>query len=85
NTSLEGLYKSGDVFSTQCEATGCRNITYYLDRPDVMAAFTVKIIADKKKYHIILSNGDKIDSGDISDNQHFVEWKDTFKKPCSLF
>lgn len=48
NTSLEGLYKSGDVFSTQCEATGFRKITYYLDRPDVMAAFTVKIIADKK-------------------------------------
>ncbi|APC95139.1 aminopeptidase N [Francisella tularensis subsp. novicida] len=85
NTSLEGLYKSGDVFSTQCEATGFRKITYYLDRPDVMAAFTVKIIADKKKYPIILSNGDKIDSGDISDNQHFAIWKDPFKKPCYLF
>ncbi|MDE4944850.1 hypothetical protein, partial [Francisella tularensis] len=78
NTSLEGLYKAGDVFSTQCEATGFRKITYYLDRPDVMAAFTVKIIADKKKYPIILSNSDKIDSGDISDNQQFVVWNDPF-------
>ncbi|QLE79387.1 aminopeptidase N [Francisella sp. Scap27] len=85
NTSLEGLYKSGDVFCTQCEATGFRNITYYLDRPDVMASYTVKIIADKKKYPVILSNGDKIESGDISDTQHFAVWKDPFKKPCYLF
>ncbi|KYW85845.1 aminopeptidase N, partial [Francisella hispaniensis] len=85
NTSLEGLYKSGYIFSTQCEATGFRKITYYLDRPDVMAAFIVKIIADKQKYPVILSNGDKIDSGDISDTQHFVVWKDPFKKPCYLF
>lgn len=85
NTSLEGLYKSGDVFCTQCEATGFRNIAYYLDRPDVMASYTVKIIADKKKYPVILSNGDKIESGDISDTQHFAVWKDPFKKPCYLF
>jgi aminopeptidase N len=85
NTSLEGLYKSGDVFCTQCEATGFRNITYYLDRPDVMSAFTVKIIADKDKCPVILSNGDKIESGDISDTQHFAVWKDPFKKPCYLF
>ncbi|MCL4128568.1 UNVERIFIED_CONTAM: hypothetical protein GTU68_036043 [Idotea baltica] len=85
NTSLEGLYKSGDVFCTQCEATGFRNITYYLDRPDVMASYTVKIIADKNKYPVILSNGDKIESGDISDTQHFAVWKDPFKKPCYLF
>lgn len=85
NTSLEGLYKSGDVFCTQCEATGFRNITYYLDRPDVMASFTVKIIADKGRYPIILSNGNKIDSGDISDSLHFATWKDPFKKPCYLF
>ncbi|AJI74772.1 aminopeptidase N [Francisella philomiragia subsp. philomiragia ATCC 25015] len=85
NTSLEGLYKSGEVFCTQCEATGFRNITYYLDRPDVMSAFTVKIIADKKKYPVILSNGDKVESGYISDTQHFAVWKDPFKKPCYLF
>ncbi|MEY8768397.1 aminopeptidase N [Francisella philomiragia] len=85
NTSLEGLYKSGEVFCTQCEATGFRKITYYLDRPDVMSSFTVKIIADKKKYPVILSNGDKIESGDILDTQHFAVWKDPFKKPCYLF
>ncbi|BCD92236.1 aminopeptidase N [Francisella halioticida] len=85
NTSLEGLYKSGDVFCTQCEATGFRKITYYLDRPDVMSSYTVKIIANKQKYPVILSNGDKIDSGYISDTLHFATWKDPFKKPCYLF
>lgn len=85
NTSLEGLYKSGEVFCTQCEATGFRKITYYLDRPDVMSSFTVKIIADKQKYPVILSNGDKVESGYISDTQHFAVWKDPFKKPCYLF
>ncbi|MBK2095669.1 aminopeptidase N [Francisella philomiragia] len=85
NTSLEGLYKSGEVFCTQCEATGFRKITYYIDRPDVMSSYTVKIIADKKKYPVILSNGDKVESGDISDTQHFAVWKDPFKKPCYLF
>ncbi|MEY8766760.1 MULTISPECIES: aminopeptidase N [Francisella] len=85
NTSLEGLYKSGGVFCTQCEATGFRKITYYLDRPDVMSSYTVKIIADKQKYPVILSNGDKVESGDISDTQHFAVWKDPFKKPCYLF
>ncbi|WP_150465435.1 aminopeptidase N [Francisella sp. SYW-2] len=85
NTSLEGLYKSGEVFCTQCEATGFRKITYYLDRPDVMSSFTVKIIADKKKYPVILSNGDKIESGDISETHHYAVWRDPFKKPCYLF
>ncbi|MEY8714852.1 aminopeptidase N [Francisella philomiragia] len=85
NTSLEGLYKSGEMFCTQCEATGFRKITYYIDRPDVMSSYTVKIIADKKKYPVILSNGDKVESGDISDTQHFAVWKDPFKKPCYLF
>ncbi|QWU99293.1 aminopeptidase N [Francisella salimarina] len=85
NTSLEGLYKSGEVFCTQCEATGFRKITYYIDRPDVMSSYTVKIIADRQKYPVILSNGDKVESGDISDTQHFAIWKDPFKKPCYLF
>ncbi len=85
NTSLEGLYKSGNVFCTQCEATGFRKITYYLDRPDVMSSYTVKIIADKNKYPVILSNGDKIEAGDLSDSIHFATWKDPFKKPCYLF
>ena len=72
NTSLEGLYKSGEVFCTQCEATGFRKITYYLDRPDVMSSYTVKIIANKQKYPVILSNGDKVDSGDISDTLQYI-------------
>jgi len=85
NYSLEGLYKSGDAFCTQCEAEGFRRITYYLDRPDVMAIFTCKIIANKKQYPSLLSNGNKIDSGNLPDGQHFVEWHDPFPKPCYLF
>ena len=85
NTSLEGLYKSGDAFCTQCEAEGFRNITYYLDRPDVMAIFTCKVIADKTQFPSLLSNGNKIDSGDLPNGQHFVTWHDPFPKPCYLF
>ena len=85
NTSLEGLYKSGDSFCTQCEAEGFRRITYYLDRPDVMAIFTCKIIANKKQFPSLLSNGNKIDSGDLANGLHFVKWYDPFPKPCYLF
>ncbi|XQW86660.1 aminopeptidase N [Thalassotalea piscium] len=85
NTSLEGLFKSGGAFCTQCEAEGFRRITYYLDRPDVMAKFTTKVIADKTNYPYLLSNGNKIASGDLSDNLHFVTWEDPFLKPCYLF
>ena len=85
NTSLEGLYKSGDAFCTQCEAEGFRNITYYLDRPDVMAIFTCKVIADKTQFPSLLSNGNKVDSGDMPNGQHFVTWHDPFPKPCYLF
>ena len=85
NTALEGLFKSGDAFCTQCEAEGFRRITYYLDRPDVMARFTTKVIADKQLYPYLLSNGNKIDSGDLNDNKHFVTWQDPFPKPCYLF
>jgi len=85
NTSLEGLYKSGDAFCTQCEAEGFRRITYYLDRPDIMAIFTCKIIADKKHFPSLLSNGNKIDSGDLANGKHFVQWHDPFPKPCYLF
>lgn len=85
NTSLEGLFKSGGAFCTQCEAEGFRRITYYLDRPDVMAKFTTKVIADKSLYPHLLSNGNKIDSGDLNDNLHFVTWEDPFLKPCYLF
>ena len=85
NTALEGLFKSGGAFCTQCEAEGFRRISYYLDRPDVMAKFTTKIIADKTKYPFLLSNGNKIDEGDLPNGQHFVTWQDPFLKPCYLF
>jgi aminopeptidase N len=85
NTALEGLFKSGDAFCTQCEAEGFRRISYYLDRPDVMATFTTKVIADKSLYPYLLSNGNKVASGDLANNQHFVTWHDPFPKPCYLF
>ncbi len=85
NTSLEGLFKSGDAFCTQCEAEGFRRISYYLDRPDVMATFTTKVIGDKSQYPYLLSNGNKIAQGDLANNQHFVTWHDPFPKPCYLF
>ena len=85
NTALEGLFKSGSAFCTQCEAEGFRRISYYLDRPDVMATFTTKIIADKDLYPYLLSNGNKVDCGELNNNQHFVTWHDPFPKPCYLF
>ncbi|MFW2372427.1 MAG: aminopeptidase N [Gammaproteobacteria bacterium] len=85
NTSLEGLYKSSGNFCTQCEAEGFRKITYYLDRPDVMARFTTTIVADKVKYPVLLSNGNPVQSGDEADGQHWVTWEDPFKKPSYLF
>ena len=85
NSSLEGLFKSGDAFCSQCEAEGFRRISYYLDRPDVMAVFTTKIIANKTSYPYLLSNGNKIDAGDLADDKHFATWHDPFPKPCYLF
>lgn len=85
NTSLEGLYKSNGMFCTQCEAEGFRRITYYLDRPDVMAVFSTKVIADKQQYPILLSNGNAIERGELAEGRHFVTWQDPFKKPAHLF
>lgn len=85
NTALDGLYKSGTIFCTQCEAEGFRRITYYQDRPDVMAKFTTKIIADKSLYPVLLSNGNLIDSGDLDNGKHWALWEDPFLKPCYLF
>ena len=85
NFSLEGLYKSSGNFCTQCEAEGFRKITYFLDRPDVMALFTTTIIADKKKYPVLLSNGNPAEQGDYDDGRHWAKWQDPFKKPCYLF
>ncbi|QOF68620.1 aminopeptidase N [Actinobacillus sp. GY-402] len=85
NTSLQGLYQSGAGICTQCEAEGFRQITYSLDRPDVLARYQVKITADKTRYPILLSNGNRIASGESDKGQHWVEWQDPFPKPSYLF
>lgn len=85
NTALQGLYVSGDALCTQCEAEGFRNITYYLDRPDVLAKFTTKIIANKKAYPYLLSNGNRIEQGEIDSETHYAIWQDPFPKPAYLF
>jgi len=85
NTSLEGLYQSSGNFCTQCEAEGFRKITYFLDRPDVMATYSTTIVADKDKYPVMLSNGNSVDAGELDNNQHWVRWEDPFKKPAYLF
>lgn len=85
NTSLEGLYKSKDIFCTQNESEGFRKITYFLDRPDVMAKYTTKIIADQNRYPILLSNGNPVESGQLNDGKHYVTYSDPFKKPSYLF
>ncbi|UVK84679.1 aminopeptidase N [Pseudomonas sichuanensis] len=85
NTALEGLYKSGKMFCTQCEAEGFRKITYYLDRPDVMSVFTTTVIAEKHRYPVLLSNGNPIGSGPAEDGRHWATWEDPFKKPAYLF
>lgn len=85
NTTLSGLYVSSDNFFTQCEAEGFRRITYFLDRPDVMATYTVTLRADKAAYPVLLSNGNLLDEGDLPDGRHFARWEDPFRKPSYLF
>jgi aminopeptidase N len=85
NTTLNGLYVSNGNFFTQCEAEGFRNITYFPDRPDVMAKFTVMLRADKQKYPVLLSNGNLVEEGDLAGGRHFAKWEDPFKKPSYLF
>lgn len=85
NTALEGLYVSGDILCTQNEPEGFRHITYFLDRSDVMTKYTTTLIADKKRYPTLLSNGNPIDSGDGPNGTHWVKWHDPFLKPCYLF
>lgn len=85
NTQLSGLYKSRTNFCTQCESHGFRRITYFLDRPDVMSKFTTTISADKKNYPILLSNGNLIESKDLSSGRHWAHWQDPSLKPCYLF
>ncbi|MGC8121015.1 aminopeptidase N [Marinobacter sp. VGCF2001] len=85
NTRLEGLYKSSGMFCTQCEAEGFRCITFYPDRPDVMARFRTRIEADKSAYPVLLSNGNPVEQGDLEQGRHFVTWEDPFPKPAYLF
>ncbi|MFC0323963.1 aminopeptidase N [Gallibacterium melopsittaci] len=85
NTSLQGLYQSGEALCTQCEAEGFRQITYMLDRPDVLARYTTRIIADKSKYPFLLSNGNRIRQGELDNGYHWIEWQDPFPKPSYLF
>lgn len=85
NKALEGLYMSGGRFCTQCEAEGFRRITYYPDRPDVLARFKVTLVADAEDYPVLLSNGNCVDRGTLAGNKHFTVWEDPFPKPCYLF
>ncbi|OFZ31222.1 MAG: aminopeptidase N [Bdellovibrionales bacterium RIFCSPHIGHO2_01_FULL_40_29] len=85
NKACEGLYLSNGIFCTQCEAESFRKITYMMDRPDVMTTYTVQIEADKKKYPLLLSNGDCVATADLTDGRHTATWKDPFKKPSYLF
>jgi len=85
NSKLMGLYVSNDSFFTQCEAEGFRRITYFLDRPDVMALYSVTLRADKQKYPVLLSNGNLVEHGTLDDGRHFARWVDPHRKPCYLF
>ena len=85
NTALEGLYKSGGMFCTQCEAEGFRKITWFLDRPDVMSRFTTTIKADRQRYPVLLSNGNPVNPIELADGQHQITWEDPFPKPAYLF
>ncbi len=89
NTSMSGLYVSNDSFFTQCEAEGFRRMTYFLDRPDVMANFAVTLRGSKAAYPVMLSNGNLIESGDLAgsgnEGRHYAKWVDPHKKPCYLF
>jgi aminopeptidase N len=85
NTKLMGLYVSGDSFFTQCEAEGFRRITYFLDRPDVMASYTVTLRGDKAAYPVLLSNGNLVEEGTLEDGRHFARWVDPHRKPSYLF
>jgi len=85
NTRLSGLYRSTDGYFTQCEAQGFRRITWFLDRPDVMATYTVTLHADKATFPVLLANGNPVASGDEADGRHWARWQDPFKKPAYLF
>ncbi len=85
NLSLEGLYRSGDILCTQCEATGFSRITYFPDRPDVMARYTTRVEADARQYPVLLANGNCSDHGAVAGGRHYAVFEDPFAKPCYLF
>lgn len=85
NTRLEGLYKSAGTYCTQCEAQGFRWVTYYQDRPDIMAPMTVRLEADKASCPVLLSNGNLLESGKADKGRHYAVYDDPFPKPCYLF
>lgn len=85
NTALEGLYQSNGMYCTQCEAEGFRRITFYPDRPDVMATFKVTVVGDQQREPILLANGNPVARGEMENGRHFVTWEDPHPKPCYLF
>ncbi|MDT8449958.1 MAG: M1 family aminopeptidase, partial [Wenzhouxiangellaceae bacterium] len=85
NTALEGLYRSGASLLTQCEAEGFRKITWFGDRPDIMATYRVRLEADRERYPVLLANGNRIESGKLDGGRHFAVWDDPFPKPSYLF
>ena len=85
NSKLMGLYASGGLLCTQCEAEGFRRITFFPDRPDILSRYTVRLEADKQPYPILLANGDPVEEGDLPDGRHWARWTDPFPKPCYLF
>ncbi|MBU1461935.1 MAG: aminopeptidase N, partial [Alphaproteobacteria bacterium] len=85
NSKLMGLYASGGLLCTQCEAEGFRRITFFPDRPDVLSRYSVRLTADKARFPILLANGDPVDQGMLDDGRHWALWNDPFPKPCYLF
>ncbi|MGJ8480011.1 aminopeptidase N [Sphingobium yanoikuyae] len=85
NSKLMGLYASGGLLCTQCEAEGFRRITFFPDRPDILSRYSVKLTADKARYPILLANGDPVEQGDLEGGRHWALWNDPFPKPCYLF
>jgi aminopeptidase N len=85
NTELTGLYRSSGNYCTQCEAEGFRRITFFLDRPDVMSRYRVTVVADRSRYPVLLSNGNRVEAGELADGRHFATWDDPFMKPAYLF
>ncbi len=85
NTALSGLYRSSGAYCTQCEAEGFRRITYFLDRPDVMARFRTTLVGEQDSCPVLLSNGNRVDGGTLPNGRHYVTWEDPFRKPSYLF